>query len=479
VSESNSSPALTPALIDGRDVVGDEISEVRSPYDGRVVGSVPSLTTAHIDQAVAVALERHRGPQLPAHQRASILDRAAVLLTERMEEFAQSISTEASKPIATARIEATRAVDTLRFSAAQARTFVGEMIALDASETGVGKLGYVKRIPIGVIGAISPFNFPLNLVCHKIAPAVAAGCPVVLKPASATPLTALKIARLFEEAGLPGGWLNVVTCPGSVADHLVTHDDVAMITFTGSPPVGWSIRAKAPRKRVNLELGNNAPVVVEADADIELAATKIVAGGFGYSGQTCISVQRVYVHSSIHDEILAKITDKVAKLVVGDPADAATNVSALISGKETKRVKDWIDEAVAAGAVLVAGGKFGADNVLAPTVLDNVTAEMKVCSDEVFGPMIGIASYDDYEAALASANDTKYGLQAAVFTKDLAKALRAADVLDFGGVLINEMPSWRTDQQPYGGVRDSGNTREGPAFAIAEMTERRVIIIQP
>ena len=426
-----------------------------------------------------MALERHRGPQLPAHQRAEILERAAVLLTERNEEFGQSISGESAKPITTARIEASRAVDTLRFSAVQARTLVGEMVAMDATPAGVGKLGYVKRVPIGVIGAISPFNFPLNLVCHKIAPALAAGCPVVLKPASATPLTALKIARLFEEAGLPPGWLNVVTCPGSVADRLVTHDDVAMITFTGSPEVGWGIRARGARKRVSLELGNNAPVVVEADADLELAATKIVAGGFGYSGQTCISVQRVYVHSSVHDELLDLVTGKVEQLVVGDPADEATVVSALIASKETKRVKDWIDEAVASGARLVVGGDLTPDGVLEPTVLDNVTADMKVCSDEVFGPMIGVASYDDYEDALARANDTRYGLQAAVFTKDLAKALRAADVLDFGGVLINEMPSWRADQQPYGGVRDSGNTREGPAFTVQEMTERRVVIITP
>jgi len=474
-----STPVLTPALIDGRDVTADEVTEVRSPYDGSVVGLVPSLTTDHVDRAVAVALERHRGEQLPAHQRAEILERAAVLLAERNDEFGHSIMAEAAKPITTARIEASRAVDTLRFSAVQARTLVGEMVAMDATPAGVGKLGYVKRVPIGVVGAISPFNFPLNLVCHKIAPAVAAGCPVVLKPASATPLTALRIARLFEEAGLPPGWLNVVTCPGSVADRLVTHDDVAMITFTGSPEVGWGIRGRAARKRVSLELGNNAPVVVEGDADVELAATKIVAGGFGYSGQTCISVQRVYAHSSIHDELLGLIEEKVAKLVVGDPADEATVVSALISRKETGRVKEWIDEAVAGGARVVAGGDFTADEVLRPTVLAGVTADMKVCADEVFGPMIGVASYDDYEDALARANDTRYGLQAAVFTKDLAKALRAADVLDFGGVLVNEMPSWRADQQPYGGVRDSGNTREGPAFTVQEMTERRVIIITP
>ncbi len=473
------STPVTPALIDGEDVVTEATTEVRSPYDGRVVGAVPRLDSDHIDRAVAVGLDRHRGGALPAHQRAAILDRAAELLAARNEQFGQSISQESAKPIALARIEAARAVDTLRFSAAQARTLVGEMIALDASSAGVGKLGYVKRVPIGVVGAISPFNFPLNLVCHKIAPAVAAGCPVVLKPASATPLTALAIARLFEDAGLPPGWLNVVTCPGSVADRLVMHDDVAMITFTGSPEVGWSIRARAPRKRVSLELGNNAPVIVEPDADLELAATKIVAGGYGFSGQTCISVQRVYAHRGVHDTLLDLVAAKVATLVVGDPADPATVVSALINGSETQRVVGWVDEAVAQGARLVTGGVVGDDSVLRPTVLAEVTADMRVCSTEVFGPVVGFAAYDDVEDAFAAANATRYGLQAAIFTSSISTALRAADVLDFGGVLVNEMPTWRADQQPYGGLRDSGNTREGPAFAVQEMTERRTIIMQP
>lgn len=471
--------ALTPALIDGADVTSDDVTEVRSPYDGTVVGLVPRLDVSHVDRAVEVAVARHRGGALPAFQRAEILERAAVLLAERNEEFGQSISAEAAKPITLARTEALRAVDTLRFSAVQARTLVGEMVAMDASSGGVGKLGFTKRVPIGVIGAISPFNFPLNLVCHKIAPAIAAGCPVVLKPASATPLTALRIARLLHEAGLPPGWLNVVTVPGSVADRLVTHDDVAMITFTGSPPVGWGIRARAPRKRVSLELGNNAPVVVEPDADLELAATKIVAGGFGFSGQTCISVQRVYAHADIHDDLLALVAKKVDALMVGDPADDSTVVSALIDRGETERVAEWIEEAVAGGATIVSGGDRGPHEVLRPTVLSGVTADMKVCADEVFGPVVGFAAYSDYEDALARANDTKYGLQAAVFTKDLAKAMRAADVLDFGGVLVNEMPTFRADQQPYGGLRDSGNTREGPAFTVEEMTERRLIIIQP
>ena len=470
--------SVTPARIDGREVTGSEVSEVRSPYDGRVVGSVPSLGAEHIDQAVAIALDRHRFGPPPAHERAAILDRAASLLADRREEFGRSISEESAKPISTALVEATRAVDTLRFSAAVARRATGEVVPLDASSAGEGKLGFVKRVPIGVVGAISPFNFPLNLVCHKIAPAVAAGCPVVLKPASATPLTALRIAALFEEAGLPPGWLNVVTCPGSVANRLVEHDDVAMITFTGSPEVGWGIRARAPRKRVSLELGNNAPVIVEPDADVAAAAAKIGVAGYSFAGQSCISVQRVYVHRSVHAELLDALSAKVASLQVGDPADVQTDVSALISAKETERVKSWIDGAAAAGGKVVVGGDVDDDGILSPTVVDGLEPDMEISRTEVFGPLVGVAPYDDLEDALRAANDTRYGLQAGIFTSNLGTALRAADVLDFGGVTVNEVPTWRADQMPYGGVRDSGNTREGPAYTVQEMTERCLVVFQ-
>ncbi len=469
---------VTPALLNGADLLTSDVSEVHSPYDDALVGVVPACTTDDLDRAVAVALERHHAGPPPAHERAAILDRAAALLLERLDEFAVSIARESAKPITTARVEAERAADTIRFAAAVARTFTGEMVAMDASSAGVGKLGYVMRVPVGVVAAISPFNFPLNLVCHKIAPAVAAGCPVVLKPASATPLTALRIARLFEEAGLPPGWLNVITCGGSVANHLVEHPDVAMITFTGSPEVGWGIRARAARKRVGLELGNNAPVILEPSADIATAAAKIAVGGYAFAGQSCISVQRAYVHRSIHDEFVAALAEKVAALKVGDPMDPATNVSALISPKETERVAGWLDEAVADGAGIVTGGDRGEHGVLAPTLVDGVTADMKISHTEVFGPVVGVSSYDTFDEAVALANDTRYGLQAAVFTSDIGTALDAVGRLDFGGVLVNEVPTWRADQQPYGGLRDSGNTREGPAYAVEELTERRMVVIQ-
>ena len=466
-------------MIIGADRVdAEEATEVRSPYNGRVLGTVPTGTTAHLDSAIATAGATLAAGVIPTHERASILDRLADSLTAHHEEFAQSISAESAKPITTARGEAARAVDTARFAAAVARTLGGELITMDASSAGEGKTGFVKRVPVGIVGAISPFNFPLNLVCHKIAPAIAAGCPVVLKPASSTPLTAIRLAEvLLEECGLPPGWLNVVTCAGRTAAHMVEHDDVAMITFTGSPPVGWNIRATAPKKKVSLELGNNSPIIIEPDVDVAAAAAKLKGAAFGYSGQTCISTQRIYVHVDIATAFTEAMAAEAASLKVGDPSDPATDLSSLIDGGETDRVTSWIDEATAAGATLVCGGIM-VDGVLAPTILSGVTDDMKVSCIEVFGPVVGIATYTDFEDALKRANASIYGLQAAVFTNDLSKALRAADVLEYGGVMINESPSWRADHMPYGGIRDSGNTREGPSYTVREMTEERLIVIQ-
>ncbi len=471
--------SLTPMRIDGRPVTTDEESVVRSPFDGREVGRVPTGTADDVDAAVAVASERHRAGALPTHQRAEVLDAAAVALLARQEEFAQSISAESAKPIKTARVEAARAVDTFRFAAAVARTFTGEMVPLDASIPGEGHLGFTLRVPIGVVAAISPFNFPLNLVAHKVAPAIATGCPVVLKPASATPLTALLLADLLEdEAGLPPGWLNVVTVPGRVADRLVTHDDVKLITFTGSPPVGWDIRARAPHKRVGLELGNNAPLIIEPGTDVQDVATRISVAGYSFAGQSCISVQRVYVHDSLADELLDALTAKVDALVVGDPADAETDVSSLINAKETDRVESSVNEAIDEGAQLLVGGDRSADGVYRPTVVTDVTAEMDVCRNEIFGPVVGVQRYSSIDEAFALANDSRYGLQAGIFTPNIDTALDAARTLDFGGVVVNDVPTWRADQMPYGGIRDSGNTKEGPGWAVREMTEERMVVIK-
>ncbi len=459
-------------------VTTDELAVVRSPFDGSELGAVPVGRAEHVNAAVAAAAAV-RGTPIPAHERARILDAAADLLQARHEEFARSIAGEAAKPIKTARVEAARAVGTFRFAAVEARSLAGDMIPMDANDAGAGKLGFTLRIPIGVVGAISPFNFPLNLVSHKVAPAIAAGCPVVLKPASQTPLTALLLASvLLDECGLPAGWFNlVIGGGGTVGNALVEHPDVAYITFTGSPDVGWSIKGRAPRKKVGLELGNNAPVIVEPDADLEITASKIVAGGFGYSGQTCISVQRVYAHEAIRDELVDRVVARVDQLVVGDPMDDATDVSALINEGERDRIVSWIDEATGGGAKIATGGTVE-DGVLRPTVLTGVLPDMQVCSQEVFGPLIGFQGYSSLDTALALANDTRYGLQAAIFTNDLRNALRAAHALDFGGVTVNEMPTFRTDQMPYGGVKDSGNTREGPHYAVREMTEERLVVIQ-
>jgi len=461
-----------------RVTMSDEIV-VESPFDGHEIGRVPACGPAEVDRAVkAATAARHESP-LPQWRRAEILDTAARLLSERTEDFARIIAEEAAKPIKTARVEAKRAVSTFTFAAAAARDLAGEMVPMESADVGEGKLAFTLRVPIGVVGAISPFNFPLNLVAHKVAPAIAAGCPVVLKPASQTPLSALALATLLlDECGLPPGHLNLVTGGGgTVGNAMVDHDDITLITFTGSPEVGWGIKAQAPQKKVGLELGNNAPVILEGDADYETAAKKISVAGFSHAGQSCISTQRVLVHESIHDKFLAKLIPLVEALKVGDPLDENTDVSALISGAERDRVKAWVDEAAASGAELATGGDVQ-DGVMLPTVLTNVAPDMKVCALEVFGPVIGVQTYRDVDDAIRLANDTRYGLQAAIFTNDVNVALRAARSLDFGGVLVNEVPTYRADQMPYGGLRDSGNTREGPRYAVEEMTEPRLIILQ-
>jgi acyl-CoA reductase-like NAD-dependent aldehyde dehydrogenase len=452
---------------------------VRSPYDQSVIGEIPSGTAADVDRAVAAAKAALERQDFPLWKRAAVLDAAAARLTERRDEFAEIIAREAAKPIKTARVEAERAVGTFQFAAAEARKLGGEMIPLDAIPAGEGKLGFTLRVPIGVIGAIAPFNFPLNLVVHKLAPAIAAGCPVVLKPASQTPFSSIRLVEmLVDECGLPADWVQVVTGGGStVGNALVDHPDVALITFTGSPEVGWAIRARAPRKRVGLELGNNAPVIIEPDGDWQGAAAKIKVAGFSHAGQSCISTQRILVHRSIADDFTAALVGHVEQLVVGDPMDEATDVSALISASETERVEDWIAEAAGEGASIATGGRRTDDGVLLPTVITGATQQMKVCAKEVFGPVVAVSAYDTLDEAIGLANDTDYGLQAAIFTSDISSAMRAVRALDFGGVLVNEVPTWRADQQPYGGLRDSGNTREGPAYSIKEMTEIRMVVI--
>jgi len=451
--------------------------EVRSPYSGDLVARVARAGAEEARRAVAAAERSLREP-LPAHKRAEILVRVAGHLGRRHEEVAQVICAEAGKPIGAARVEVSRAMSTYTMAAVEARKLAGEMVPLDASQAGAGKLGFTLRVPIGIVGAISPFNFPLNLVAHKLAPALAAGCSVVLKPASQTPLSALLLAELELEAGLPPGWLNVVVGPaGELGDVLVEDERVKLISFTGSGETGWGLRERAPRKRVNLELGNSTPVIVEADADLDAVATALATHAFSFAGQSCISVQRVYVQRSAYDDLLARFVPRVEALKVGDPADEETDVGPLIDGDARDRVLAWIEEARAAGAEVLTGGALEGE-LLRPTVLVNAGPELKVSCEEVFGPVCTVTPYDTLDEAIDLANGTRYGLQAGIFTASLRSALAAAHRLEFGGVTINEAPTFRADQMPYGGVKASGNTREGPAWAVRELTEERLVVLQ-
>jgi acyl-CoA reductase-like NAD-dependent aldehyde dehydrogenase len=462
-------------LVAGEWVETGRWQEVRSPYSGDVVGRV-ARADADLARRAIDAAERAMAEPLPAHRRAEILDRVAGFLAERHDEVARTISSEAGKPMKAARVEAERAVSTYTVAAAAARTLAGDVVPMDASPAGEGKLAFTVRTPIGIVGAISPFNFPLNLVAHKLAPALAAGCAVVLKPAGQTPLSALLLAELETEAGLPPGWVNVLVGPASeIGDVLVEDERVRMITFTGSGEVGWGLRERAPRKRVTLELGNATPVLVEADADLEDTAAKLAAHAFSFAGQSCISVQRIYIRRAAYDDFVARFVPKVAALKVGDPAEDDTDVGPVIDEDAKQRIAAWIEEARAGGATVLAGGEEG--GLIRPTVIADAKPHMKVASEEVFGPVCTVAPYDTLEEGLELANGTKYGLQAGIFTGSLASALAAARGLEFGGVTVNEAPTFRADQMPYGGVKASGNTKEGPFHAVREMTEERVIVL--
>jgi acyl-CoA reductase-like NAD-dependent aldehyde dehydrogenase len=459
-------------LLDGEWIETGEWQDVESPYSGEPVARVARAGAGHARKALDAA-ERAMSSPIPAHERAAILDRVAALLKERHDEVASTISAEAGKPMKAARVEAERAVSTYTMAAVEARRLAGDVVPMDASAAGVGKIAYTMRVPIGIVGAITP----LNLVAHKIAPALAAGCAVVLKPAGQTPLSALLLAELETEAGLARGWLNVLVGPsGEIGDVLVEDERVKLITFTGSSGVGWKIRERAVRKRVNLELGNATPVVVEADADIEEAATKLAANAFSFAGQSCISVQRIYVQRRAYEDFVSRFVPKVQALKVGDPAEEDTDVGPVIDEDARERIVSWVEEAKSAGASVLTGGEV-VDGLLRPTVLADVTPDMKVSCQEVFGPLCTLSPYDSPADAFALANGTEYGLQAGIFTGSVKTALAAAAALEFGGVTVNEAPTFRADQMPYGGVKESGNTKEGPHYAVREMTEERLVVL--
>jgi len=461
-------------LIGGERVETGDWTEVTSPFSGEPVGRIAKGGADETRRALDAADAAMREP-LPAHERARILDAVARLLEERQEEAASLISAEAGKPLKTARVEAQRAVSTYTFAAVEARKLAGEVVPMDASAAGAGKLAFTLRLPIGIIGAISPFNFPLNLVAHKIAPALAAGCAVVLKPASATPLSALFLASLEEEAGLPPGWINVVAGSASaIGDVLVDDDRVKLITFTGSGDVGWGIAERAHRKRVKLELGNATPAIVCCDAPPDTAA-KLAANAFSFAGQSCISVQRIFVMADAWDAFVQEFVPKVEALKVGDPADESTDVGPVIGEDDRDRILEWVSES--RGEVLT-GGDTTEDGLIRPTVIAGPAPDDKVQCEEVFGPVVTLTKTTSLDDAIDQANATRYGLQAAIFSRDLPTCLEAARRLDFGGVTVNEAPTFRADQMPYGGVKASGNTKEGPAWTVHEMTEERLVVLQ-
>jgi acyl-CoA reductase-like NAD-dependent aldehyde dehydrogenase len=456
----------------------EALHAVRSPWSGEIVGRVRWGGADDAQAAVDAAAGALAAGEWPLHQRAAALVRAAELVERHGDDLARSICAEAGKPIKLARVEASRAGGTLLAAAEAGRGLAGEMVPLGGTAGGAGKLAFTLRVPVGVVAAITPFNFPLNLAVHKVAPALAAGCPIVLKPAEKTPLTAALLVDLLRDAGVPAGWLNLVIGePGEIVDRLLADDRVRLVTFTGSSRIGWDIRARAPRRKVLLELGNSTPAIVAADADLDVAAERLAASAFAFAGQACISVQRIYVQRPALEPFLERFRARADALVVGDPADERTDVGPVITEEAAARILASVRGAVEAGARVVTGGD--AEGALVrPTILTGVDAAMDVCRREIFGPVAVVAGFDDLEEAIAACNATPYGLQAGIFTASLDDALTAAQRLEFGGVTINEAPSFRADGAPYGGHKESGNTKEGPAYAIREMTEERLVVVE-
>lgn len=453
-------------------------TQVINPYDGSIIATVPESSEQDVRDAIARAVAA--APvlaEMPAHRRGAILNKAAQLIDSQADDLARLMAQESGKPMKYAKGEVSRAVETFQFAADEARRIHGETVPMDAAKGGVGKIGYYVRVPVGVIAAITPFNFPLNLVGHKVAPAVAAGCPIVLKPAPATPLTALRLQEIMQEAGLPEGAFEVVVGGADVGEWLTTDPRVAMLTFTGSPGVARAISKNAGLRRLTLELGGNAATVIAEDANIDHAVSRNVMGGYAYSGQTCISVQRIYVHRSRYDEFRQKYAQAVEALKLGDPLDEATDIGPVINDAAAERIQAWIDEAIKQGATLVTGG--GREGrMLQPSVLENVQESMQVMCMEVFGPVVSLVPYDDYDEALTAVDNSPFGLQAGVYTRDLNKVMKAVQRLNVGGVIINDVPTFRVDQMPYGGNKDSGVGREGPRYAIEEMTTLKMVVIQ-
>lgn len=465
-------------LIDGEWVAATQTTPVHNPYTGEIVGLAPQATAADMERAVAAARRCFADSRRwPRHRRASLLGAIVEGLRRSRDELARLMRAEAGKPIRYAEAEVDRAIWTFTVASEEAKRLAGELPPLDASPVGEGYLAMTARLPVGPVAAISPFNFPLNLVAHKVAPALAVGAPVVLKPPPQAPLTSLRLGRIIQEAGAPPGLVNVVPCPVDVATQLVTDDRLALLSFTGSARVGWTLKQQAGKKRVVLELGGNAAAIVQDDADLEFAAPRLAVGAFAYAGQVCISTQRLYVQEQVYDRFLDRFLEATRQLPVGDPAIREMVVGPMIDQAAADRVESWVKEAVSQGATtLLAGSRRG--NVLSPVVLTDVDPRMKVECEEVFGPVVVVSRYRALQEAVDAANASPYGLQAAVFTMRVDDVFRAWGGLDVGGVIVNDYPMFRVDQMPYGGAKESGLGREGVRYAMESMTEPRLLVVR-
>ncbi|GAA0300263.1 acyl-CoA reductase-like NAD-dependent aldehyde dehydrogenase [Gracilibacillus halotolerans] len=464
-------------LIDGEWLNTDEKIQVTDKYKQEPIAEVSKADKKLVLQAIDSAEDAFKNNTLSAYERYQILYKAANLLQEQKEEMAQIIMQEAGKPIKQSRGEVDRAVETLLVSAEEAKRITGEGVPVESAPGSENRLAFTIRVPVGIVAAISPFNFPLNLVAHKIAPALAAGNTVILKPASQTPISAIKLAEILQEAGLPAGMLHVLPGPGSTVGNVLMEDErIALYTFTGSTDVGLQFKQKTGLKKLILELGNNSPVIVDKDADLTKASKAIAAQSFAYAGQVCIAVQRVYLHKEIREEFLTKFLDEIKALNVGNPSDPTTDIGPMIDEKEAKRAEEWIQEAVRNGATIAYGGnREGA--LLEPTVLTNVSRNMKVVCEEIFAPVVTITEFENIDDCLIDVNQSKYGLQGAIFTNNINTAFYAAKHMEVGGMMVNDASSYRVDLMPYGGVKNSGSGKEGPKYTIKEMTNEKLIVL--
>jgi acyl-CoA reductase-like NAD-dependent aldehyde dehydrogenase len=469
---------VTPYVVAGERRTGGEPFEVTSPFDGSVVARVGTPADRDLEEAIAAAARtfEEESRLLPTHARAEALLRISRRIEERSDEVAELIAREGGKPLKWARVEAARAGSTFRWAAETIRAMNGEALRLDTDPALGSRLGIIRRFAYGPVAGIAPFNFPVNLVAHKMAPALAVGAPIIVKPASATPLGALFLAELFAETDLPRGMLSVLPLDGARAEPLVTDRRIAKVSFTGSSPVGWKLKSLDPRKHFTLELGGNAGVIVHSDADLDHAAARVAFGGYYQAGQSCIAVQRIFVHAPVYDDFVTRLVKEVEGLKVGDPMDPETDVGPLIDGNGLDKVQGMVDEAIAQGAEVLVGGERK-DPFYLPTVLGSVREDMDVCREEIFGPVTTVDRYETFEEAIDKVNGTAFGLQGGVFTRDLDRAMLAHREIRVGGVVVNDVSAFRADQMPYGGTKDSGYGREGLRYAIEEMTEPRIMVL--